>query len=225
MPFLLVIPAGDLLLSLPLLVLLHPAPKNVPSANHVCHTFFHQQTTKTPHRTPKKSNPRALSGVKKSTKKIWLLSLLHPLHHPSQRVLIHSRHRIPAHLLDPPRDSPILQRKPIPSRSLKQIPQPDLLRRNLQLRTAMRPFPLNNQPGLMQQQKHPPHHHRALAQRLRNRRRRVHRIRLTRQNRQHPHTQLKPLALCHAQKATTQTHTPIRINPCNPRSPCHTPTM
>ena len=107
----------------------------------------------------------------------------------------------------------VLDRQPLSGSSVKHVAKADLLGRNLQLRAAVRPLALHDQPGLVQQQKRPPHHDGALFQALRNRRRGVHRIRLTRQHRQNPQTQSKTRILCHNKKATT---TAIAALPASP---------
>jgi hypothetical protein len=132
-----------------------------------------------------------------------LLRLLHPFHHPSQRVLIHRGDRSPTHLLHQRGHGTVVERQPLALRRHEHIAQPDLLCRNLQLRAAIRPLALFDQPRLVKQEEGSPHHHCALAQLFCNRRRRMHRIWRSRQYRQNPHAQSKSSALCHAQKATT----------------------
>ncbi len=169
--------------------------------------LFPQPPSKTPAKTAKPPlSPGAHFFLKKScTQPKKLLCLLQPLHHAGQRMLIHRRHRISPYLLDPHAHGLIFNTQPVPSRSLKHIPQPDLLGRNLQFSPTMRTLLLLDQPCFMQQQKGPAYHHSALLQRLCNRCRGMHRIRLTRQHRQHPHAQLKTPTLCHAQKTNTPT--------------------
>ncbi len=112
--------------------------------------------------------------------------LLQPLRHLRQSRLIHRLHRIGRNSLHQRREWLFLHFQPLPRSRREHIPQPDLLRGQLQPCAAVRPLALRDETALVQLQKYPAHHHRAFAQRLSNRRRGVHGVGLQRQQRQHP---------------------------------------
>ena len=99
--------------------------------------------------------------------------------------------------------SPVRQPQPVVFAGGVDVAEPDLLGRQLQLRSAVRSLALLDQSPLVQPQKTAANHHRTLGKFFRNHSRGLHCVRFRGQHHQNSQTQPETTALCHEQQATT----------------------